>query len=126
MRDYDSVDLIGWEVFQQSRQGRISQVEYESKAILLNQEAAARLTCGGPRSAGPQNSHPHRSTLGDEGDGTSGTSWWGRLDSNQRPTDYERKGRASRLTCANSDTSSIPKSRFEIDTVFRDPRRDEM
>lgn len=66
MGDYDSVDLIGWDVLQQSRQGRISHVEYESKVILLNQKAAARLTCGGPSSARPQNSHPHRLTLGEE------------------------------------------------------------
>jgi hypothetical protein len=59
MGDYDRVDLIGWDVLQQSRQGRISQVEYESKVILLNQKAAARLTRSGPSSAGPQNSHPH-------------------------------------------------------------------
>jgi hypothetical protein len=54
MGDYDSVDLIGWDVLQQSRQGRVSHVEYESKVILLNQKAAARLTCGGPSSARPR------------------------------------------------------------------------
>jgi hypothetical protein len=67
MGDYDGVDLIGWDVLQQSRQGRVSHVEDESKVVLLNQKAAARLTCGGPSSARPQNSHPHRLTLGDEG-----------------------------------------------------------
>jgi hypothetical protein len=65
MGDYDSIDLIGWDVLQQLRHGRISHVEYESKVILLNQKAAACLTCGGPRSARPQNSHPHRLTLGE-------------------------------------------------------------
>ncbi len=67
MGDHDGVDLISWDVLQQSRQGRISQVEYESKVTLLNQKAAARLTCGGPSSARPQNSHSHRLTLGVEG-----------------------------------------------------------
>jgi hypothetical protein len=66
MGDYNSIDLIGWDVLQQSRQGRIPHVEYESKVILLNQKAAARLTSGGPSSARPQNSHPHRLTLGED------------------------------------------------------------
>jgi hypothetical protein len=67
MGDYDSVDLIGRDVLQQSRHGRISDVEYEPKVILLNQKAAARLTCGRPSSARPQNRHPHRLYLRDEG-----------------------------------------------------------
>ena len=61
--DEHRIDLVGVELFQQSRQRRVTGVDEQPEPVVLDEVPAARLARRRPRAAPAENRQPHPGTL---------------------------------------------------------------